>query len=671
MDNPTALQKFEQHLRRRSPDRSTPLHYLSDLRQFLAVCPKPWAEVTRADVDAFVEFGLAQGWKPATLQRRVAALKVFFDFCADGTDQPDRPNPVQPARHAPRRGERLPRDVADTTLEQLWLAIDHPRDQVWFSLMLRAGLRVGEVVSLKRADVLAPATPGALARLRVLGKGRKERVVYLTGDAYAVLERWLQEIPAAPDTPICLNQRGQAMTVNGVQDRLRHYTAKAGVHVTAHQLRHTFACQLVEHELPVTTLAKLMGHTSLSTTQVYLTGADPQVRQAYQEAMSRWAADLPAHPAPPAARSPDPEPPPAASAPPGPPIPLVSFDTWGMCFAAWVREPCLAYIRHRQKDWKPTRRARNGKRLLRRLAIFWTWQLAHRCVSAWADLTRADMQAFITFRIEQGCAPTTVTNDTYAVLGVLRLRQEQGDPISASIFRVELPQDPELAPRALSEADAQHLERQMHTYLVEDTPAARRDAVTYFLFAHTGLRLSELLDLKRGDVDVGGGRLRIEEAKGRRDRLVFLSPTCQRALEGYLAAQPAAPADAPLLCHPSGKPVAYSWVQNAVRRWGHAAGVPGVSPHRLRHTYATRLINLGVPVTTLQRLLGHHDLSTTQRYAYVLDKTVERDYQQAMAAIERALSLAPLPLAALTGHALPTRASAPALVTKDSLDNSL
>src|SRR3990172_8850530 len=120
MDNPTALQEFERHLRRRLPERSTPIHYVSDVRQFQRVCPKPWAEVTRADVDAFLDAGLAQGWRPATLARRVAALKAFFAFCADASDQLDRPNPVQPERHAPRRGDRLPRDVSDEVLERLW-----------------------------------------------------------------------------------------------------------------------------------------------------------------------------------------------------------------------------------------------------------------------------------------------------------------------------------------------------------------------------------------------------------------------------------------------------------------------------------------------------------------------------------------------------------------------
>jgi len=667
MDNATALQKFEQHLRRRSPGRSTPIHYVSDLHQFQQFCPKPWIDVTRSDIEAFVDHGLNQGWKPATLQRRVAALKVFFDFCADEIEQGDRPNPVQPSRHAPRRAERLPRDLPDDLVERLWMLIDHPRDQVWFMLMLRAGLRVGEVVALTRGDILAAATPTSPARLRVIGKGRKERTVYLTADAYAVVERWLEFIPSTLESPLLLNRRGQGMTVNGVQERLRHYTSKLGVTITCHQLRHTFARQLVEHELPVTTLAKLMGHTALSTTQGYIAGADPQVRQAYQAAMNWWTietspatttsvADTPAAPASPA--------PPAQA-------PLVTFENWGTNLPSWVRAACLAYIQHRQKDWKPSRRKRNGARLLRALSSFWRWQLQQRQLEGWSDLTRADLQAFISARIEQGRAPTTVTNEIYALLGVVRLVQEQGERIPQSVFRVELPKDPELAPRYLPEAEALRLEQHMRAYLTHDTPEARRDTVGYFLLAHTGLRLSELLDLKRGDVDLAGQRLRIEEAKGRRDRVVYLSQTCVQALERYLAGQPAGP-EVALLCHPSGQGVSYRWVQERVRQWDEEIGVVGVSPHRLRHTFATRLINLGVPVTTLQRLLGHRDLGTTQRYAQVMDPTAERQYHQAMAQVESALSLAPVPVSTLTGLTIPERPIAvPLVVMKDTLDNSL
>src|SRR3972149_11301075 len=92
MDNTTALQEFERSLRRRFPERSTPIHYVSDVRQFQRMCPKPWAEVTRADVDAFVDAGLAQGWRPATLARRVAGGKKVFPFFPAREGQPRPPH---------------------------------------------------------------------------------------------------------------------------------------------------------------------------------------------------------------------------------------------------------------------------------------------------------------------------------------------------------------------------------------------------------------------------------------------------------------------------------------------------------------------------------------------------------------------------------------------------
>jgi hypothetical protein len=112
-------------------------------------------------------------------------------------------------------------------------------------------------------------------------------------------------------------------------------------------------------------------------------------------------------------------------------------------------------------------------------------------------------------------------------------------------------------------------------------------------------------------------------------------------------------------------------VQHCIQDVGEQAGVSGLSPHRLRHTLATHLLNQGVPITTIQKLLGHQDLGTTQRYARVADQTVERDYRQAMARAEQALSLAPLPLSAvLRPHpeeAVPTTFA----VVKEPLDNSL
>ena len=187
MDRTESLVKFEQYLWRRFPDRRTAIDYLSDVRQFMAVCKKAWRDVTMHDIDAFVDQQRAQGLKSATVARRVAALKTFFDFLAEETGDLSWPNPVRFKRHAGKRPGHLPRDLRDADIERIWGQITSARDRAWFVLMLRAGLRVGEVIALQVADLLSQPDAEHPGRLRVYGKGRKERVVWLTADAYAVL----------------------------------------------------------------------------------------------------------------------------------------------------------------------------------------------------------------------------------------------------------------------------------------------------------------------------------------------------------------------------------------------------------------------------------------------------------------------------------------------------
>jgi site-specific recombinase XerD len=164
----------------------------------------------------------------------------------------------------------------------------------------------------------------------------------------------------------------------------------------------------------------------------------------------------------------------------------------------------------------------------------------------WAEVTRADLQAFVDERLAAGRAPSTVKNVLYPLWGVLRLRQTQGDPIPESVFRLELPKGRDSAPRHLTEAEAVCLERHLHAYLIHDTLEARRDAAWYFVLAHTGIRLNELVDLRRGDLDLSGGRLRIDQGKGLKDRVVYLSETARLALGRYLTAWPRSLLDAPL-----------------------------------------------------------------------------------------------------------------------------
>jgi site-specific recombinase XerD len=274
MDRQESIQRFEQYLKRRFPGRRTPIDYISDIRQFAAHCPKPWREVTLLDIDAFVDQQRAE-LSQATVQRRVAALKSFFDFLAEDTGELSWPNPVRFKRHGGKLPQRLPRDLSDETVERVWQAIPAARDRAWFVLMWRAGLRVGEVVELKLTDLLSPAGADHPARLRVLGKGRKERIVLLTAEAEAVVQAWLAVRPTSDQPYVFLNERGQPLKANGVLWLLHGYGDQVGVELTPHQLRHTFARQTVEAGLPLASLGKLLGHAQLETPQRYTAGADP------------------------------------------------------------------------------------------------------------------------------------------------------------------------------------------------------------------------------------------------------------------------------------------------------------------------------------------------------------------------------------------------------------
>ena len=169
------VERFAKWLRRRSPHATTPIHYTNDLQLFFAWLDKPPAQVTVRDVDRFIEHSQAAGHAIATINRRVAALRSFYQFWQlDSADAPS--NPVLPKRHFIRQGTRLPRDVEDATLQKLFAVITDTRDRAMFVLMLRCGLRVGEVRNLSLTDLYLEPTPGNLPRLRAAGSRRTLRV---------------------------------------------------------------------------------------------------------------------------------------------------------------------------------------------------------------------------------------------------------------------------------------------------------------------------------------------------------------------------------------------------------------------------------------------------------------------------------------------------------------
>jgi integrase len=160
---------------------------------------------------------------------------------------------------------------------------------------------------------------------------------------------------------------------------------------------------------------------------------------------------------------------------------------------------------------------------------------------------------------------------------------------------------------------------------------AARDLACFYLLWHCGLRISEVCYLRLNDIDIEARKLFIRNSKERKDRIAYMSDTAALAVQQHLAIRPIQ------------DPVHLFTTQHGVlhprslqRRLVHyrkKCGVP-VTAQRLRHTFASQMLAAGMPVSSLQRYLGHENLDTTMIYAEVSDPLLRRDYYQGIAALD-------------------------------------
>jgi integrase/recombinase XerC len=204
------------------------------------------------------------------------------------------------------------------------------------------------------------------------------------------------------------------------------------------------------------------------------------------------------------------------------------------------------------------------------------------------------------------------------------------DPAAELAF----PRLPRRLPRTLPSLD---LIAALDRLAAADDPLARRDRALLEVLYSTGLRLSELVGLNRGDLDRGARLLRVR-GKGRRERIVPIGEGASSALDAWLA-DPAraggtiasrARGDEPVFVNARGMRLSGRTVQRVTRsRLGEVAAGLGVSPHALRHSFASHLLDAGADLRAIQELLGHRSLSSTQIYTHVSTARLKKVYDQA------------------------------------------
>lgn len=251
--------------------------------------------------------------------------------------------------------------------------------------------------------------------------------------------------------------------------------------------------------------------------------------------------------------------------------------------------------------------------------------------AALGTLTAADFRAWLAERAAEGVGNATRARGLAALRSFYRFLARNGGPDCPAIRLLATPRSRAPAPRALSRPDAATLAAEAGA-LAEEPWIAARDAALVLLLYGCGLRAAEALGLARRDAPLPGGlpSLRVR-GKGSKERDVPVLPVVREAIAEYvrLCPHPLA-ADAPLFRGARGGPLNDRLLRLALARARAALGLPEhASPHALRHSFATHLLQAGADLRAIQELLGHASLSTTQRYTAV-------DEAQVMAVWRRA-----------------------------------
>jgi integrase/recombinase XerC len=247
-------------------------------------------------IRGFLEHLSGQNYSPATMARKIATLRSFHRWLEKrGLIST---NPMLMIR-TPKQSKRLPKAIDVEQVERLLAAPDDTnllgaRDRAILETLYSTGIRVSELVGIDRGDV-----DETNAALIVRGKGRKERIVPLGSHALAALRHYIAMLDAEQqangksegESPLFINKHGGRLSTRSVRRKVSKYLAQAGLdpNISPHTLRHSFATHLLDNGADLRSVQELLGHQSLSTTQVYTHLTTSRMREVYDEAHPRAA----------------------------------------------------------------------------------------------------------------------------------------------------------------------------------------------------------------------------------------------------------------------------------------------------------------------------------------------------------------------------------------------
>ena len=243
---------------------------------------RPLKEVTREDIEAFIEYEQDRGLKLSSVRFKLVILRAMIRFLIEQEQiMPD----VLTRKVQIKLPSVLPKAIDPTDLKQFLSVVDKVRDKALFLLLLRTGMRIGELLSAKVCDLNLKEQKIMIYQAEKTGSGR---IVYYSDDAQVALKKWLEE--RDPAAEFLFYGHGRRLTYGGAREIFLKYVRKAGLShkdYTIHRLRHTFASELLNAGMRLEYLQNLLGHTSVEVTRRYARLTDKTREEEYFKAMER------------------------------------------------------------------------------------------------------------------------------------------------------------------------------------------------------------------------------------------------------------------------------------------------------------------------------------------------------------------------------------------------
>ncbi len=238
--------------------------------------------VTRQDVEGFVEAEQDRGSKINSVSNRLVILNTFFRFLIEEGRMDEK---VLTHKIRLKLPDVLPRAIESEHLKQLIGSITHVRDRAMILLLLRTGMRVGELLNARVQDIILPEKRILIYEARKTGVGR---VVYYSEDARHALEQWLQKRDVTRPF-LFYSKRNPRLTYAAARSVFMKYVRKAGFAdrgFTLHRLRHSFASELLNAGMRLECLQPILGHTRIEMTRRYARLTDKSREEEYFRAMA-------------------------------------------------------------------------------------------------------------------------------------------------------------------------------------------------------------------------------------------------------------------------------------------------------------------------------------------------------------------------------------------------